>query len=715
MTTSLYSPSWYRVAGLRPKLKSHAEIYRHHYRGELWYVLQDCATGRFQRFNPIAYFFIGLMDGQRTVQEIWDLARIRFKEESPTQEEVIHLLSQLHSVDILQSDVMPDTEEILRRFEKRRHGRWKQNLRNPLFMRFSLFDPEKFLGRFQKYAKPFFSWKGAILWLAVVCPAVFTAGMHWPELTQNITDRILAPANLILMWFIFPILKTFHEFAHGFAVKTRGGEVHEMGIMFLVFTPIPYIDASSASAFREKKDRILVGVSGMAVEVFLAAISLFIWVNIEPGLVRSVAYNVIFIAGVSSILFNGNPLLRYDAYYILSDLLEIPNLGPRGSRYVGYLFQRYLLGIRDAEPPPSSSGERFWFVVYTVSSLIYRISIYVAIVLFIAGKFFFIGVLFACWALVSMVVLPSAKGIKFLITSPRIRGKRGKAILTASLLLGSVIVALFLFKVPLSTCTEGVLWVPEKSFVRAKTEGFVNRLLKKPGERVEYGMPLIECIDPLLVAQVRVLESKLIELRAIYDFQILSDRVKAEMTQEEIKHITEKLRDIREREQDLTIRSETEGTFIVPMPQDLPGRFLKRGELVGYVLERSTVSARVVVAQADVDLVRQRTHKVQLRFPETLSKCLTGIVQREVPAATDQLPGRALTQDGGGPIAIDPRDRLGVKAFQKVFLFDIEIPGYEGFYNPGGRVYVRFDHGKEPLPWRWYRALRQLFLKKFNV
>jgi putative peptide zinc metalloprotease protein len=151
------------------------------------------------------------------------------------------------------------------------------------------------------------------------------------------------------------------------------------------------------------------------------------------------------------------------------------------------------------------------------------------------------------------------------------------------------------------------------------------------------------------------------------------------------------------------------------MAQDLPGRFVKRGEVLGYVLDRSAITARVVVQQPDVDFVRQRTSKVKIRFPEKLDEMLPAVVKREVPAATDQLPSRTLSQQGGGQIAIDPRDMMGVKAFQKIFLFDIELPEQIGLYNVGGRVYVRFDHGWEPLIWRWYRGARQLFLRRFNV
>ena len=715
MTDSLFSPSWYRVAGLKPRLRSHVEIHRHHYRGELWYVLEDHASGRFGRFTPTAYRIIGLMDGKRSVQEIRAAAKANLGEEAPTQEEVIRLLSQLHAMDALQSDVVPDTAELLKRFEKKQSALWKQNLKSPLFMRFHLLDPDRFLTRFQGLVKPFFSWPGFILWLVVVGTGAFLAGVHWQDLTRGITDRILDPGNLVVLWLVFPVLKAVHEFGHGFAVKLKGGEVHDMGIMMLVLTPVPYVDASAASAFREKRERILVGAAGMAVEVFIGALALFFWTSAEPGPWRSMAYNVIFIAGVSSILFNGNPLLRYDAYYILSDFLEIPNLGPRGLRYSGYLCQRYLFGVRDAEPPESTRGERIWFVIYTVASWAYRIFIYTAIVLFIASKFFFIGVLFACWSALSMFLLPAMKGIKYLASSPRIRKKRTQAVTATVLFLGGIGILITLVPVPLSTRAEGVVWIPEQSFVRPGTDGFVDRLIAQPGTRINSGDALVECSDPLLPAQIKVLEAQLGELQARYDAQIIADKVKADITKQEMQHVVAKLEDACDRANELTVRSTASGALVVPKPQDLPGRFVKRGELLGYVLDPATITTRVVVFQGDVDLVRQKTYGVRVRFPERIAETYSAVLRREVPAATDKLPGRALSQEGGGEIAIDPRDTLGIKSFQKIFLFDVELPNHGGLYNVGGRVYVRFDHGNEPLVWRWYRAIRQVFLRRLNV
>lgn len=715
MTTSLYSPSWYRVAGLKPRLRSHVEIHRQHFRGEVWYVLQDHATGRFQRFTPAVYLLIGLMDGEHTLQEIWEEVRGRLGDEAPTQDEVIRILTQLHAADVLLSDVSPDTEEIFKRFEKRRRTKFSQNIRNPLALRFSLFDPERLLTRFQWISRLLFSPIGAVAWAIVVGSGIVLAGLHWPELTENLTDRVLSTSNLFFLWLTFPLLKVFHEFGHAFAIKRFGGEVHEMGLMLLVFTPIPYVDASSASAFRNKWERILVGGAGIAVELFIGAIALILWVHMEPGPLRAVLYNTIFLAGVSSVLFNGNPLLRYDAYYMLGDLLEIPNLGTRGLQYLGYLFQRYLFGIRDLEPPLSTPGERRWFLLYSVLSFFYRIFIYVSIILFVASKFFVAGVLMALWAILSLIVLPSGKAIKFLFSSPRLGRKRTRAILATGAVIASFASAIVFIPVPLGTRAEGVIWLPEHCIVRAGTEGFVDRIVAMPGSEVKKGDPLITCSEPFLPARIRVLESKLRELKVLYEAQILVDRVQAEITNDEIKTVKSQLDDARERVKELTIYSPTDGIFLSPMAQDLPGRFVRRGELLGYVLDRSTVTARIVVSQAEVDTVRQKTRGVALRLPERIAETLPGVIKREVPAATDQLPSKTLSQQGGGEIPIDPRDVYGVRSFQKIFLFDIELPEEVRSYPVGGRVYVRFDHGREPLIYRWYRSVRQLFLKRFNV
>ena len=143
----MFSPSWYRVAGIQPRLRSHARIHRHHYRDQLWYVLQDSLAGRQHRFTPAAHYVIALMDGHRTLGTIWAMAAEQLGDDAPTQEEMIRLLGQLHANDLLVCDVSPDTAELFQRFQRQERQRWLQRLASPLSLRFPLLDPEPFLAR----------------------------------------------------------------------------------------------------------------------------------------------------------------------------------------------------------------------------------------------------------------------------------------------------------------------------------------------------------------------------------------------------------------------------------------------------------------------------------------------------------------------------------------------------------------------------------------
>jgi putative peptide zinc metalloprotease protein len=715
MIESTFSPSWYRVAGLRPKLRSHAEIHRHYYRGQLWYVLQDSLSGRYHRFTPTAYHLIALMDGRRSVQTIWDMAVEHLGDDAPTQDEMIRLLAQLHTSDVLLCDVSPDNQELFRRHQRQERQKWRQRFWSPLSLRFPLLDPDAFLERWKGAISPWFGWTGVMLWLAVVGTAFVLGASHWRELTENVTDQVLSPGNLVVLLLVYPLIKALHELGHAFATKIWGGEVHEMGIMLIVFMPMPYVDASAASAFRDKRKRMAVGAAGMIVELFLAAMALFVWLNVEPGVVRSVAYNVILIGSVSTLFFNGNPLLRFDGYYIFSDALEIPNLASRANQYLGYLAQRYLFGVSEAKKPAESAGEKAWLAGYGLTSAAYRVFILVSIVLFVAQKFFIIGVLLAVWGLITGIGMPIWRWLYFLVASPAIQRQRTRAVYVSVALLSSVLALLLLVPFPLYTCAEGVVWLPEKSHVRAETAGFVRRMRAAPNTPVPEGALLFELEDPLLAKEMQVLEFRLQELAVRYHAQWREDMTKAQIIQDEIAATRAALNRTRERMEQLHIRSAVAGVFIVPRADDVLDQWLKQGAPVAYVMQYPVRTVRAVVTQDRIGLVRQRIRKVEVRPVDRVNDVYAGEIEREVPAALDQLPSMALGEGGGGEIPIDPADRQGLKAFETVFQFDVRLASDVNLPYLGSRVYVRFDHGAEPLAWQWYRKGRQLFLRKFSV
>lgn len=715
MSDALLSPSWYRVASLKPRIRAHAEIHRHAYRGAVWFVLQDHAAGRSHRFSPAAHHVVGLMNGDRTVQEIWDATSLHLGDDAPTQEEVIRLLGQLHAADALLCDVPPDSMEVFRRYQRQERAEWKRRLWTPLALRFPLWDPDRFLDRTLSAVQPLFGWIGLLVWLAVVGTGAVLAVSHWTDLTENVVDRVLAPQNLFLLWLVYPAVKALHELGHAYATKQWGGEVHEIGIMLLVLTPVPYVDATAAWGFRDKRKRVVVGAAGIAVELFLGALALFVWLNVEPGAVRAVAYNVMLISGVSTLLFNGNPLLRFDGYYVLSDAIEIPNLGTRANKYLGYLAQRYLFGVSDADSPAESRGERIWMVVYGIASFCYRVFIMFVIILFIAGKFFTIGVLLAIWAVATQVVMPVAKQIAFLANSPSIRRQRGRAVATSALIVLGVLGLLFVVPAPSWTRAEGVVWVPEEAQVRAGTDGFVERLLAPVDGAVVSGQPLIEAEDPLLPTQVAVLKAQLAELQAKYDALLMEDRVQAALVREEMIAVTAALERTREREAELTLRSSASGRFIVPNAADLPGRFVTKGQLVGYVVEPKELTVRVAVGQDDIAQVRERIREVEVMLAGWGAEPMQAKVRREVPGGSMQLPTAALGSAGGGPFAVDPRDRQGVTTLARVFQIELALPAEVRSSYLGARVFVRFDHGFEPVGFQLYRAFRRLLLRTFDV
>jgi putative peptide zinc metalloprotease protein len=337
------------------------------------------------------------------------------------------------------------------------------------------------------------------------------------------------------------------------------------------------------------------------------------------------------------------------------------------------------------------------------------------IIVFIAGKFFIVGVMLALWALATQVFTPIGKTVSYLASNPGLRRQRARAVgKTVAIALG-VLALVFVAPVPSWTRAEGVVWVPDEAQVRAGTEGFIERVLVPAGGEVVRGQPLVEAQDPFLRARVRVLAAQVRELAAQYDALIQVDRVQAMIVREELAAVQANLERARERERELTLRSAVNGRFVVPQADDLPGRFVKQGQLVAYVVEPKELSARVAVSQDYIDLVRNRTRGVEVMLAEWNADPIRAQIRREVPGASKQLPSPALGTMGGGPFPVDPRDNQGVTTLARVFQVELVLPPHVRSPYLGARVHVRFDHGFEPLGFQVYRALRRLFLRQFDV
>jgi putative peptide zinc metalloprotease protein len=712
---SIFSPSWYRVAQLRPALRSHVRFHRHLYRGERWYVVEDPTTGRSHRLSATAFAVVGLLDGRRTMQGIWEAAAARLGDEVPTQDESIRLLGLLHGADLLRCDVSPDTLEMWRRTKRRERSTWWRHLLNPLSVRIPLLDPDELLERWLPWARPLFTRASLLLGSLLVATAAVLAVVHWSELTSGAATELLDPRNLLIVWIVFPVVKALHELAHGFATRLWGGEVHEMGILLLVFVPVPYVDASSASAFESKWKRIGVGAAGIVTELLLSSLALLVWLAVEPGLVRTVAWNVIRFGGASSLLFYGNPLLRFDGYYVLQDWIESPNLARRSQEYLAWWVQDRVFGLEQVRRPVMASGEAPWLACYCVASFVYRLGVLFAIALYVAGRFFVVGVGLAILALTLQIGVPLLRQIVFVLTSARVGPRRTRALGVSLGTAATAAALLLMLPLPLHTRAEGVVIPPEGAHVRAGAAGFVVETLVEPGDPVLPGQPLARTRDPSLETELAVLKARLRGLRAQHTRLRRANRASAEQLLPELRAAQAELSRARERAGESWVRSPAKGRF-VPLPgAELTGRLIEQGDLLGYVVDETISTARVVVPQADAALVRGRTRRVEVRLSRQPSVVWSAQIERDLPALAHLLPSAALGTQGGGRFPVDPVDPQGLRTLEPLYQLELSLPDGAGVREIGGRVFVRFDHGAEPVAWRSARAVRRLFLGRLGV
>lgn len=715
MPGAFLSDSWYRVAALRPRLREHARVSRQRVRGQSWYLVHDPLTNRVHRFSPAAWWLACQLDGACTVDAAWQRALAELADGAPAQDEVIRLLSQLHGADLLLSEASPATAELLERRGKQARPKWLSGLLNPLSIRLPLWDPDAFLTATLPLLRPLFSAWGAALWLLLVLPALLLAGQHWTALTGNLSDRLLSAGNLAGLLLVYPLVKLLHELGHGYAVKAAGGEVHEAGVMLLIFAPSPYVDASASNAFRSKHYRAFVAAAGMLTELALAALAMYVWLVVEPGTVHTIAFNVMMVAGASTLIFNGNPLLRYDGYYILCDLAELPNLGQRANSYWGWLLLRHAFGDRESTEPDATRAERRWLLAYAPASFIYRSFVALSIALFIANEYFFIGVLLALWSIAGLVLVPAFKSLRFLLASPALARQRPRALMVSGAAVALLLVLGAALPLPHSSVSEGLVWVPQGAEVRAQASGFVLQAPVKPMAPVQAGQALLVQQDQELAARLRAQLARVDEQQVQALLDLSSDRARAFQSRQALEREQALLADLENRVAQLATQAPADGVFVRARAEDLPGSYVKRGDLVGYIVAPGARIVRAVLPQADIGLARDELREVELMLADRIGVVYHGRVVRAVPQADERLPHKALAVDGGGTLVLDPRDPDGLRTLDKIFQYDIAIDGMPDGLRIGTRAYLRFRYPPQPLFTQGLLRVRQLLLARLHV
>lgn len=730
-----FSNQWYRVADLHPRLHAHVRMLRHGYRGEIWHVLDDPVSARQHRINPVAWALVARLDGRQSLQQIWDTVVAEHGSQAPTQPEVMALLGQLHEHALIGSEGRPDLAGLFEQ-QQRRRKRENRARRNPLAFRVPLANPARGLARCGGLARVLFNPTAAALWCVFVFLALLLAGTQAGPLQAYAARHLGSPQQLLLLWLAYPVVKAVHEAAHALAVRRWGGEVTEVGITLMLLLPVPYVDASAASAFRQRHRRIAVSLAGIAAEAALAACALLLWLAAADGVVREGAFAVMLIGGVSTLLFNGNPLVRMDAYHALADLLESPGLAPRSRAYWLYLGRRWLLGLKQARPPAVARGERRWLVGYGAASTLYQWLLALAIVSWLTGLHLVLGVLALAWFAVVMLVLPAHKLWRWAQTAAELAPQRGRALLAGGLLAALPLLLLLAVPLPATTRAQGVVWLPEHAVARAQADGFVHQVLAQDGTPVLPGAALLQLTDPALDAEEQALQARTRGVLAAQHQAVFNQSPQALALTEQLAQLQAEAARLQHKRDQLTVRAGTAGTLALPRAADLPGTWVARGAVVAHVLAPGGGLVRVVVPQDDVarlhgganttnvgiraELVEgvkpHRALNAEVRLANNPTQTHRARLLSQTPAATRELPSALLGDRGQGPFATDPSDPKALRTLEPVFTLDLALDlaldGSAGAaaLQPGLRAWVRFDHGAEPLAWQWLRRVQQLFI-----
>jgi len=713
-----FSESWYRIGERRITLRPHVRLTRQMFRGEKWHVLHDPFGLQFFRLRPAVYEFVARLSRARTVDAVWRDCLRRFPDDAPGQQEVVQLLAQLFYANLIQSDEPADSARLFERYRKRKRREIGSRLLNVMFARFHLLDPSRFLTAALPLVRPLLSPVGLAVWFVAMLLGVKAVVDHAPEFIGQ-TQGVLAPGNLPLLYLAIVLVKTLHEFGHAFICRRFGGEVHDMGIMLLIFTPLPYVNATAAWAFRERWKRVLVGMAGMMVELFVAALAAMVWAAAGPGTLRALAYNMVIVASVSTIVFNANPLLRYDGYYILSDLLDVPNLHQRASRMWRYWLERHVFGMREetaVEKPTARTRDAVGLAVFGALAAVYRVIVFGGILLVVGSRFLLIGVLMAAVCAVSWVVAPIVKTVRYIATSPKLHRIRFRAAAAVAGAVAAGVLLLGVIPFRVAVVAPGVVRAREFSVVTAETAGTLVEILAPPGVRVGAGTPLVRLASPELEFAIAAAAAQQDEIEARL-LEALDARPANVQPLRSALHVVQARRaDLEARRETLVVRARHEGLWSAPGLEGSMGAWFDRGAPVGHVVDAREIVFHAVIAQSDaVRFFGLPVRRASIRLRGEAACDIAAPEIAIVPGEQRLLPSAALGWAAGGEVAVDMQDASGRRTIEPFFEVRAPLPPDAPAVLLHGRTgRIRFTFEPEPLIRQWSRKLRQLIQKRYQ-
>lgn len=700
------------------------------YLGVGYWVVKDPAGLKYYRLQQEQYEVLKLLNSERSLEQIRE-EMIRVMPTIRLQlSDIQHLITDLHEKGLVYSNREGQGAALLKKHWDEKKRKFFNTLRSLLYLRLPGWDPERTLDRIY----PFFRWMftpfGVGIYAVTVISSWLLLGIQFEKFSQQLPQfqQFFGWPNLIYLWATLAACKVVHEFGHGLSCKHFGGECHEMGVMLLVFSPCLYCDVSDSWMLKNKWARIMIGAAGMYIEILLSAIAIFVWWYTEQGLLHNLALNTFFVTTISTVIFNANPLMRFDGYYMMSDFLEIPNLRPKADKLLREGFAWYCLGIESKPDPFMPETGRAWFVAFAVASGIYRWFIVVAITVFLYTVLKPYG-LQSIGATMAVVSIGTIIGSMFynlykIVSAPRLEPMSKPKIALTTLVAGGAVSAALLIPIPLYIQATFIIEPLDVRHVYTRTPGLLVQQNVQPGDTVTAGQVLAVLQNPEKEDEKRDLELKKNLQEQEYKTQRALGNNDQMVVVEQRKAAFEKqLSEVEEQLRELTIVAPIAGRVIAPPRVSEPDYEQARKQLPawrgtpldprnsGAVLEERThllsiapndqFQAIVLIDQGDInDLIQddlaerlQQSQKqrrpMELKFDHLPARTYEARIKDISSSPLDYVPELLSNKLGGElPTMTDSQGRE--KLLSPVYQATVELTEDTSMLSSGMRGRARF-------------------------
>ena len=638
------------VVKLRPDLIVQPQFYE----GMTHYVIKDPIALKYFRFKIEEYFLLQQFDGKQNLQDVKRAFERKYRPQTISVDDLLRFVAQLHEAGIAQIDSPDQAGVFIRRRKKRMWKKVWQFFANILYIKIPIIDPERLLERMYPWFRWIFTRTFVVFSFGLMLAAITLVVSQWSTFSARLPEfqSFFNWRTIVYFWCSLAIVKVIHEFGHGLTAKHFGGEVHEMGMLFLVLTPALYCDVTDSWLLPNKWKRIWISAAGIFVECFLASIATFVWWNTEQGLLNSLCLATMFICSVNTILFNANPLLRYDGYYVMSGLPGNPQ--PPRQEYAVLWVSLPGEGARPRNPRPElhAQARRSLFVIYAIASYLYRWVVTFGILFFLYQflkpyKLGSISAILALGSLVPLVAMPGVQIFKFIKSPGRMRKvKKVRAGLFATAFV-AVVTGILLIPTPLRVQGTLVLTEAKPDLVYAEVPGRLTELYVRDGDLVKQGQQLAILSNPDKQRERLELVEKhdTSFIKALWFGHASETRAQEQEHRKAASDLEPALDKINEQIAGLNLVAPRDGRVSGVPHKETKGQWMKPGKPFCSISDPHRLEAHMILDQSDIVLINDQGEgkaTAWMKIYGTSESTLEELCRRGLDLQQRGGPGRAL-------------------------------------------------------------------------